>query len=184
LIFFDGEEAFRVWNENDSIYGARHLAKKWASKSYHPKNQQLYGKKMREIDRIDELILLDLIGGANPKFYNFFDETKQDYKSMVYIEKAMRNSNLFEGTKYKNNKPMFVDSPRYSGIEDDHIPFLKRGIPILHLIPSPFPRVWHKAEDDEKHLDMITIMNLNKVFRAFLVRKFTGCDNYQSRCLN
>nr|P0CV92.1 RecName: Full=Glutaminyl-peptide cyclotransferase; AltName: Full=Glutaminyl cyclase; Short=QC [Crotalus atrox] len=24
-------------------------------------------------------------------------------------------------------------------VEDDHIPFL-RGVPILHLIPSPFPR--------------------------------------------
>lgn len=29
FIFFDGEEAFKDWNERDSIYGARHLAKKW-----------------------------------------------------------------------------------------------------------------------------------------------------------
>lgn len=28
-IFFDGEEAFVEWNSKDSIYGARHLAKKW-----------------------------------------------------------------------------------------------------------------------------------------------------------
>lgn len=28
-IFFDGEEAFVQWNEKDSIYGARHLARKW-----------------------------------------------------------------------------------------------------------------------------------------------------------
>lgn len=28
-IFFDGEEAFVEWNAKDSIYGARHLAKKW-----------------------------------------------------------------------------------------------------------------------------------------------------------
>ena len=26
LIFFDGEEAFRIWSDTDSIYGARHLA--------------------------------------------------------------------------------------------------------------------------------------------------------------
>lgn len=29
FIFFDGEEAFKNWNSHDSIYGARHLAKKW-----------------------------------------------------------------------------------------------------------------------------------------------------------
>lgn len=29
FIFFDGEEAFHEWNAQDSIYGARHLARKW-----------------------------------------------------------------------------------------------------------------------------------------------------------
>lgn len=29
FIFFDGEEAFKDWNAEDSIYGARHLAAKW-----------------------------------------------------------------------------------------------------------------------------------------------------------
>ena len=29
LIFFDGEEAFVQWTATDSIYGARHLARKW-----------------------------------------------------------------------------------------------------------------------------------------------------------
>lgn len=29
FIFFDGEEAFKKWGPNDSIYGAKHLAKKW-----------------------------------------------------------------------------------------------------------------------------------------------------------
>lgn len=29
FIFFDGEEAFVEWSSTDSIYGARHLAKKW-----------------------------------------------------------------------------------------------------------------------------------------------------------
>lgn len=29
------------------------------------------------------------------------------------------------------------------GIEDDHLPFLKLGVSVLHVIASPFPRVWH-----------------------------------------
>jgi glutaminyl-peptide cyclotransferase len=43
VIFFDGEEAFVEWNEQDSIYGSRHLAKKWANENY---------KNGKEIDRI------------------------------------------------------------------------------------------------------------------------------------
>lgn len=43
LIFFDGEEAFLEWNDSDSIYGSRHLAKKWENTPY---------KNEREIDRI------------------------------------------------------------------------------------------------------------------------------------
>lgn len=43
LIFFDGEEAFENWSVTDSLYGSRHLARKWELTSY---------KNEREIDRI------------------------------------------------------------------------------------------------------------------------------------
>jgi glutaminyl-peptide cyclotransferase len=43
LIFFDGEEAFENWSDNDSLYGSRHLAKKWDQTTF---------KNEREIDRI------------------------------------------------------------------------------------------------------------------------------------
>lgn len=43
LIFFDGEEAFLEWNDRDSIYGSRNLARKWERTPY---------KNEREIDRI------------------------------------------------------------------------------------------------------------------------------------
>jgi hypothetical protein len=26
---------------------------------------------------------------------------------------------------------------------DDHLPFLHRGVSVLHVIAEPFPRVWH-----------------------------------------
>lgn len=43
LIFFDGEEAFYEWSDYDSLYGSRHLAKKWDNTQF---------KNEREIDRI------------------------------------------------------------------------------------------------------------------------------------
>ena len=41
LIFLDGEEAFVDWTDKDSIYGARHLAKKWASTSFPTSTRQV-----------------------------------------------------------------------------------------------------------------------------------------------
>ncbi len=29
-------------------------------------------------------------------------------------------------------------------IEDDQTPFVERGVPVLHMIPWPFPDCWHK----------------------------------------
>jgi hypothetical protein len=29
-------------------------------------------------------------------------------------------------------------------IEDDHLPFLRRGVSVLHVISEPFPYVWHQ----------------------------------------
>jgi glutaminyl-peptide cyclotransferase len=42
------------------------------------------------------------------------------------------------------------------------------GVPILHLIPSPFPEVWHKPTDNLAALDFNTIANLNKIMRIFV----------------
>jgi hypothetical protein len=42
------------------------------------------------------------------------------------------------------------------------------GVPILHLIPSPFPDVWHKEGDNYSALDFNTIANLNKIMRIFV----------------
>ncbi|CAG2215051.1 QPCT [Mytilus edulis] len=54
------------------------------------------------------------------------------------------------------------------GIEDDHIPFLRKGVKILHLISSPFPRVWHTMGDDETAIDYDVTDNFNRIFRTFV----------------
>lgn len=42
-IFFDGEEAFLQWSSTDSIYGARHLAKKWEQENQLEKIVNIVG---------------------------------------------------------------------------------------------------------------------------------------------
>ncbi len=74
-------------------------------------------------------------------------------------------------TKYK-----YVQGPqifqkqatRRAGIEDDHKPFETRGVPILHLIPIPFPEVWHTIKDDGSAVHIPTVEKLNKIFRVFV----------------
>ncbi|KAJ4304173.1 negative regulator of the PHO system [Collariella sp. IMI 366227] len=54
-----------------------------------------------------------------------------------------------------------------SFVGDDHVPFMKRGAPVLHLIPQPFPDVWHTMEDDGEHLDMATVKDWARIVTAF-----------------
>ncbi|XP_060025379.1 glutaminyl-peptide cyclotransferase isoform X3 [Lagenorhynchus albirostris] len=43
------------------------------------------------------------------------------------------------------------------------------GVPVLHLIPSPFPEAWHTMDDNEENLDKTTIDNLNKILKVFVL---------------
>lgn len=52
-------------------------------------------------------------------------------------------------------------------VQDDHVPFMARGVEILHMIPSPFPRVWHEITDDGEHLDTDTVEDWTKLVMAF-----------------
>lgn len=56
----------------------------------------------------------------------------------------------------------------YGGIQDDHIPFLQRGVEVLHIIPQPFPTVWHHIEDDGEHLDTPTVEDWAQIVTAFV----------------
>ncbi|VDM04937.1 unnamed protein product [Schistocephalus solidus] len=56
------------------------------------------------------------------------------------------------------------------GIEDDHIPFIDRGVPVLHLIPLPFPPQWHTLEDNLENVDMRTVRDLQLLVAGFVSR--------------
>ncbi|KAK7104862.1 glutaminyl-peptide cyclotransferase-like [Littorina saxatilis] len=151
-VFFDGEEAFEEWTETDSIYGARHLAKKWHDNS--------------QLSSIRELILLDLIGTTDTQFISHFQSTSSLFEHLMKLEKYLRSNNMLTSG---HTRKIFNSYGGYSGgIEDDHIPFLRKGVEVLHLISTPFPSVWHKITDDADHLDVNLIDNFSRIFRAFI----------------
>uniref|UniRef100_A0A452RJC7 Glutaminyl-peptide cyclotransferase n=1 Tax=Ursus americanus TaxID=9643 RepID=A0A452RJC7_URSAM len=115
----------------------------------------------------DLLVLLDLIGAPNPTFPNFFPQTARWFDRLEAIEHELYKLGLL---KDHSSERWYFQNYDYGGvIQDDHIPFLRRGVPVLHLIPSPFPEVWHTMDDNEENLDETTIDNLNKILQVFVL---------------
>ncbi|XP_062917314.1 glutaminyl-peptide cyclotransferase-like isoform X1 [Mobula hypostoma] len=161
LLFLDGEEALLSWSPTDSLYGSRHLAERMA-RTRHPEGSS----STTLIDSVDLFVLLDLLGGSKPTFLNHFRNTARWFSRLVGIEKRLHRLGLlqlhpFEVTYFNGNT-------HYAPIEDDHVPFLRKGVPILHLIATPFPWVWHTMEDTSENLDPPTIENLCKILSVFV----------------
>ncbi|XP_020643794.3 glutaminyl-peptide cyclotransferase isoform X1 [Pogona vitticeps] len=162
LIFFDGEEAFVRWSPSDSLYGSRSLAQKMAA-TLHPPG----ATSTTQIQGIDLFVLLDLIGARNPIFPIYFLNTARWFARLEAIERSLHDLGLLKN--YPAERRYFWSDLRRHPVEDDHVPFLRRGVPVLHLIPSPFPRVWHTMEDTEENLDKPTVDNLNKILQVFVL---------------
>lgn len=127
LVFLDGEEAVKTWTATDSTYGSRQLAAQFQHDGLVP--------------RIHALILVDMIGD---KDLDVLRETNSTAWLNSFVAAAARR----------------VGYSRYffqqqGAIEDDHIPFLKVGIPSVDLIdftygpnnsatPGPY---WHTVKD-------------------------------------
>ncbi len=124
------------------------------------------------INQISMFILLDLLGEAEPRLPSYFPTTHWAYRSMAIIEERMRSLGLLES---KPRQPFLHDKDKQTHsfmsaqIQDDHLPFLARGVPVLHLIPN-FPTVWHTIADDGEHLDMPTVRDWARIVTAFAPR--------------
>lgn len=170
ILFLDGEEAFGEWTDTDSLYGARSLATNWSSEFYPAMSTY-----KTPLSSIELFVLLDLLGAKAPHIQSYFQTTHWAYQSLAATEQRLRSLGRL---KTASDPHWFPDSKKNShdvmplgGISDDHLPFLARGVEILHLIDftsfKGFPPVWHKIEDDGEHLDMATVEDWGLVITAF-----------------
>ncbi|KAG6828588.1 hypothetical protein H0H92_007378 [Tricholoma furcatifolium] len=184
LVFFDGEEAFVSWTNTDSIYGARHLADKWESTYVPLERRRLMGIQPTELAGIEHLILLDLLGAPQPLIKSYYLDTAWLFDALVSVEQRLGESGAFaygdaqgmapgEWSSYFRTRRQGQVNFGYIG--DDHVPFLERGISVLHLIPEPFPHVWHTLKTDQEYeqddasaLDIPTMRRWNIMLRVFL----------------
>ncbi|XP_006738566.2 glutaminyl-peptide cyclotransferase-like protein [Leptonychotes weddellii] len=158
LLFLDGEEALKEWGPQDSLYGSRHLAQLMESAPHSPGPTR--------IQAIELFMLLDLLGAPNPNFYSHFPHTARWFHRLRAIEKRLHRMNLLQS--HPQEVMYFQPGEPPGSVEDDHIPFLHRGVPVLHLISMPFPDVWHTPHDSEANLHPPTVHNLSRILAVFL----------------
>lgn len=154
VILLDGEEALKEWSDTDSVYGARYLAKSWESSQYG-----VLSTRKNRIDSIDLFVLLDLLGTAKPNIPSYYKHTHWSHQALRKLQGEVSKEEWFP----KDPKFLFAGQ-----IGDDHLPFYNFGVPILHLIPIPFPDVWHTINDDGEHLDEATMLQWNDIMTLFV----------------
>lgn len=131
LVWFDGEEAFGEWTDTDSVYGSRHLAERW--------------RRDGTLKRIKALINVDMIGDKRLGL-------QQDSNSTASLTKLVWRTAAELGYK-----AYFLDQTL--AMDDDHMPFVKLGVPALDLIDFDYPP-WHKDSDT---LDKVSAHSLEIV---------------------
>lgn len=177
VLLVDGEEAFKSWTSTDSLYGSRALAKAMEDEAYPA--MSTFKSPIRAISLF---VLLDLLGEKNPQIQSFSKTTHWAYKNMGHLESRLRQLGKFKSSpkskdtagRPTDERLWFVDAAKNDTattlglIGDDHVPFMNRGVDILHLIPRPFPRVWHEITDDAEHLDIDTVEDWSTLVTAFV----------------
>jgi len=180
VFFLDGEEAFKDWSASDSLYGARSMAEVWDHEMY-PATSTF----KTPLSSISLFVLLDLLGSKEPYIQSYYPTTHWAYQGLGALEQRLRSLKLL---KAGSGRPWFIDSSKdshqiqpFGGIQDDHLPFLARGVEVLHLIDfapfKGFPPVWHKMQDDGDHLDMDTTEDWSVLVTAFAA-EWMGLEGY------
>jgi glutaminyl-peptide cyclotransferase len=148
IVWLDGEEAFKEWSDRDGVYGSRHLAEKWAGDGSLP--------------RIRALINVDMIGDSGLGIV-------QELNSNAALRKL-----VWQVAGEKGYGKYFLDYTLT--LEDDHVPFLKRGVPALDLIDfdyGPDNSFWHTDRDTIDKLSAHSFQVVGDVLLD-LVRRFNS----------
>ena len=130
LLFDDGEEAINSWNRSDSLYGTRHLAAKWSANG--------------TISKIKAYIVADMVGD---KDLNIDRDSNSTPWLLDMLSAASRNTG-HSASVFKNS----------TQVEDDHVPFLQRGVPVLDIIDLDYgPPTQEHPEGGFHHTELDTI---------------------------
>jgi len=133
LLFDDGEESIEsTWTDSDSLYGTRHLAAKWARDG--------------TLGKIKAFILADMIGD---KDLDIQHESRAADWLVAVVRQAVKK---FGYEKYFFKQEMQV--------EDDHLPFVQRGVPSIDIIDLNYGPNNSYHHTDKDTMDKISAHSL------------------------
>ena len=144
IVFFDGEESVSGnWSDADSLYGSRHLAAKWSGDG--------------TLAHIKAFLLADMIGWKELNI-------DRDGNSTPWLEDTLAEA----GRQTGHSRLLFHD---HTPIEDDHLPFQRRGVPVLDIIDYEYgtaadPEAFHHTDLDT--LDKLSAGSLQVSADLFL----------------
>lgn len=140
FLFLDGEEAWVEWSAFDSTYGSRHLAKRWQQEGVAPK--------------VRAFLLLDMIGDKDLDLW-------RDSNSTPWL------MDLVWQTAQKTGLGSILGTQR-GGIEDDHLPFARVGIPVVDIIDLNYGPSNSFHHTDQDTLDKVSPASMEKVGKLVL----------------
>jgi Zn-dependent M28 family amino/carboxypeptidase len=129
LVFDDGEEAVDQWSDSDSLYGTRHLAARWYADG--------------TLKRVKAFLVADMIGD---KDLNILEEMQ----STPWLR------DLFLQAAVNTHHSAYVYKTRAEE-DDDHRPFLRRGVPSLDVIDVDYGPHTNATPDGYHHTAQDTI---------------------------
>ncbi len=138
LLFLDGEEAVIEWAGTDNTYGSRHYVEA--------------ARKSGSLKSIRALILLDMIGDRDLTI-------RRESNSTRWL------TDIVWATARKLGHAQFMDEE--TTVEDDHIPFVKAGVPALDIIDLDYPH-WHTPKDTIEAISARSIQIVGDVVVAAL----------------
>jgi Zn-dependent M28 family amino/carboxypeptidase len=133
LLFNDGEEAIQSWSDTDSLYGTRHAAAKWSADG--------------TLSHIKAFLVADMIGDKDLNITRITNSTPWLLDTLKQAAKNTGNSNhIFKFSQAE---------------EDDHIPFLQRGVPVLDLLDAQYGPTTTSLPDGYHHTAQDTLDHIS-----------------------
>lgn len=138
LAFFDAEDQGKIMGWPDWCLGSALLAEQYGALERKP----------------DAVIVIDMIGDAD---LNIYREKNSD--------PALTDA-LFKIASGLGYSQKFIDREKYA-MQDDHIPFLRQGIPAADLIDFDYPW-WHTRSDTADKLSEESLQAVYRVLYSYI----------------
>lgn len=200
LVFFDGEEAFSSADgaeasADNSLLGSRHLAQRWKETSslddihlfvlldlLGSSNPIIYSSFPETLEYHEQLAAIEHMLEATVTKrtpVSTVDENgeliptdqlvvgEDQYVPIFNRERQLQGVQVIPSETDGEETTTFA-------IMDDHVPFAMLNVPVLHLIPFPFPSTWHTIKDDVMHLDPGVCSRLATIMHFFISNLLLG----------